>query len=410
MCGTEQAAPCTCKCKCSAFVPDNGALKATANNGRLNLSPDSIINLDHGDPKMFESYWEKMGEKCTVVIPGWRSMSYFSDAGNQCWFLEPQLAESIRRLHVVVGNAVAEDRHVVVGNGSSQLFQAALYAVCSPGGPAPVNVVSAVPYYSCYPEVTDFLKSGLYQWGGDAHSYNGKDPYVEVVTSPNNPDGFIRESVVKQDQGGGHDVAGKLIHDLAYYWPHYTPITKPVDHDIMLFTFSKCTGHAGSRIGWALVKDKEVAKKMTKFIELNTIGVSKESQLRAAKIMEVIYQGYQNFGTPAKLENFFEYAQCLMAGRWNKLREVVKNSETFTLPQYPQEYCYFSRQSSQAHPAFAWLKCNKEEIEDCASFLRRHKILTRSGNRFGTDEKYTRISMVDREDVFNLFLKRLSAI
>lgn len=93
-------------------------------------------------------------------------------------------------------------------------------------------------------EETDFLRSGLYKWAGDAHSYNKDGKYIEVVTSPNNPDGTVREAVVKNK--GNY---GKHIYDLAYYWPQYTPITRPGDYDIMYFTLSKCTGHAGSRIG-----------------------------------------------------------------------------------------------------------------------------------------------------------------
>ena len=93
-----------------------------------------------------------------------------------------------------------------------------------------------------YPEETEFLRSGLYKWAGDAYSFDKDGPYIEVVTSPNNPDGAIREAVVNRE-------GGKLIHDLAYYWPQYTPITGRADYNVMLFTFSKATGHAGSRIG-----------------------------------------------------------------------------------------------------------------------------------------------------------------
>lgn len=42
----------------------------------------------------------------------------------------------------------------------------------------------------------------------------------------------------------------KPIHDLVYYWPQYTPITGRAAHDIMLFTVSKITGHAGTRLGY----------------------------------------------------------------------------------------------------------------------------------------------------------------
>ena len=86
------------------------------------------------------------------------------------------------------------------------------------------------------------MRSRLFKWGGDAHAYNDDKAYIEMVTSPNNPDGELRGPVLKRANG-------MLVHDLAYYWPQFTAITNPVDQNIMLFTMSKCTGHAGSRIG-----------------------------------------------------------------------------------------------------------------------------------------------------------------
>ncbi|CAK9138576.1 unnamed protein product [Ilex paraguariensis] len=89
-----------------------------------------------------------MGEKSTIVISGHQSISYFSDVRNLCWFLEPEFANSVVRLHKLVGNAITEDHHIVVGTGSTQLFQAVLYALSPPNASEPMNVVSAAPFYS----------------------------------------------------------------------------------------------------------------------------------------------------------------------------------------------------------------------------------------------------------------------
>lgn len=66
--------------------------------------------------------------------------------------------------------------------------------------------------------------------------------FIEFVTSPNNPDGQLKEAVLRGPNA-------KQIYDLAYYWPHYTAIPSPMDEDLMIFTLSKLTGHAGSRFG-----------------------------------------------------------------------------------------------------------------------------------------------------------------
>ncbi|CAN4085724.1 unnamed protein product [Withania somnifera] len=348
---------------------------------------------------MYESYWRKMGNKCDITFSGYESLSYFANGKSLCWFLESKLEEEIKRLHNVVGNAVADHHYIVVGTGSSQLIQAALYALSPTNAPHPISVVSASPFYSSYPEVTDFVRSGLHKWGGDARKCKKDGPYIEFITSPNNPDGVIREPVVNGDKG-------KLIHDLAYYWPQYTAITSPANHDLMLFTVSKCTGHAGSRVGWALVRDKEVARKMTKFMEISTIGVSKEAQLRAAKILGVISDSCLD---PTLENNFFEYSQSLVTDRWERLRQVVKANDLFILQKYPLQYCLFTRQFCESHPAFAWLMCKGSE-EDCEKLLKGHNIQTRSGTKFGSDPRNVRISMLSREEDFNIFLQRLAAI
>ncbi|CAN8239213.1 unnamed protein product [Cochlearia groenlandica] len=364
------------------------------NSKNIMALSDSNINLDHGDPTAYEEYWRKIGDRCTVTIRGCDLMSYFSDVNSLCWFLEPELEEAIKELHGVVGNAATEDRYVVVGTGSTQLCQAAVHALSSMAGTKPVSVVAAAPYYSTYVEENTYVRSGMYKWEGDAWGFK-KGPYIELVTSPNNPDGTIRESVVNNEE------EAKVIHDFAYYWPHYTPITHCHDHDIMLFTFSKITGHAGSRIGWALVKDKEVAKKMVEYITINSIGVSKESQIRTAKILKVLKETCDS-----ESENFFEYGREMMKNRWEKLREVVKETDVFSLPKYPEAHCNFFDKSFESYPAFAWLGA-KEEM-DLVSELRRQKVMTRGGERCGSDKKHVRISMLSREDVFNVFLERLA--
>ncbi|XP_023530752.1 tryptophan aminotransferase-related protein 2-like isoform X1 [Cucurbita pepo subsp. pepo] len=374
------------------------ATQPLGQNGR-----ERVINLDHGDPTMYEKYWKQMGDKATIVIPGWQSMSYFSDVKNLCWFLEPEFAKQIVRVHKVVGNALTEGRHIVVGTGSSQLFSAALYALAPQDASNPISVVSAAPYYSCYPLMTDSIKSGLHKWAGDAKVFNKDEPYIELVTSPNNPDGFIRHSMVNR-------TGGILVHDLAYYWPQYTPISSPADNDLTLFTVSKITGHAGMRIGWALVKDVEVAKKMTKFIELNTIGVSKDSQIRAAKVLEVVSDSCEQAGGSEHVESFFHFSHALMTERWRMLREAVKRSGIFSLPEFSSAHCNFFDNKLGSQPAFAWLKCDGDDVDDCESFLRRHKILTRGGKHFGVSPKYVRISMMDREETYDLFIQRLSQI
>lgn len=367
------------------------------NDTKSNLCSGPVILLSHGDPTGFKPFWRSVGDKCKVTIDSCDFMSYLTDTGTVCWFLEKELEEAIRQLHRTVGNAVTDDRHILVGTGSTQLYHAALYALTSPGGPEPVNVVSAVPYYSSYPEETNFLCSALYKWAGDAYTFDKEGPYIELVTMPNNPDGQVRGPMVNRNDG-------KLIHDLAYYWPQYTPITAQADYDIMLFTFSKSMGHAGSRIGWAVVKDKDVAIKMTKYIELNSIGVSRESQHRAAKILGAVSDSSQCIGA-----NFFEYGKSLMAERWTKFREVISRSRLFSLPKYMEEYCQFSGEDTEPHPAFAWLKCNND-IEDLEIFLRRYKIMGRGGSLFGSDPKHVRVSMLGDEETFNLFLERISSI
>ncbi|MCL7037987.1 hypothetical protein MKW94_028980, partial [Papaver nudicaule] len=157
---------------------------------------------------------------------------------------------------------------------------------------------------------------------------------------------------------------------------------------------------------WALVKDKDIAQKMTKFIELNTIGVSKDSQLRAAKILRAVSDSCTD---SANSESFFEFGHRLMTQRWKQLRDAVRTSGMFSLPEFTSDFCNYYEKYSELHPAFAWLRC-EGDIEDCEKFLRDHKIITRSGKHFGRDIKFVRVSMLDRDENFSRFVERLSNI
>jgi L-tryptophan--pyruvate aminotransferase len=175
---------------------------------------------------------------------------------------------------------------------------------------------------------------------------------------------------------------------------------------------------------WAVVKDLAVAQKMAEYIELNTIGVSKDSQLRAAHIMRSITKGY-SVGAHASpvvyekampgdaevyLENqaLFHFGSAEMAYRWLRLRSALQSAVRFTVPEFAPEFCNFFGQIRTPTPAFAWLRCIQEA--DCEQFLKRNGILTRGGVHFGADASFVRLSMIDRRSSFEILLDRLETL
>jgi L-tryptophan--pyruvate aminotransferase len=75
-------------------------------------------------------------------------MSYFAHRSNEYLFVDYFLEQAIRKLHGMVGNAVTEGRYLVLGVGSTQLYQAALFALADSSQATPTPVVSATPHYS----------------------------------------------------------------------------------------------------------------------------------------------------------------------------------------------------------------------------------------------------------------------
>ncbi|KAL0352495.1 UNVERIFIED_CONTAM: Tryptophan aminotransferase-related protein 4 [Sesamum calycinum] len=358
------------------------------------LNPDCAADVNSGDPLFLEPFWMQHAASSAVVVAGWHRMSYtFSDHS----YISQELENHIRRVHAVARNAITKGKHLIFGGGSTQLLAAAVYAL-SINLSSPAEVVAAVPAYPVYKEQTEFFKAKQFEFHGDASSLrngtsNTIENVIEFVASPNNPDGNLKKAVLE-----GPSV--KTIHDYAYYWPHYTAIPAPADEDLMIFTMSKLTGHAGSRFGWAIVKDKNVYENMLQYKSLADSGTSKDTQLRALKLIKVVLE---NGG-----RGIYNFAYKTMRGRWTKLNHVLSLSKRFKLQEIPPSFCNYSRTVRGASPAYAWLKCEREEDSNCSAVLQAAKIIGREGSLFASDDRYVRLSLLRSQDDFDLLLRRLN--
>ncbi|KAK1440396.1 hypothetical protein QVD17_06221 [Tagetes erecta] len=359
-------------------------------NDCSHLSKGCAADADSGDPIYLEPFWMQNAADTTVVISGWHRMSYDYADHNM---MSIELENFIRKLHSIAGNAITKGRYMVFGVGSSQLLNAAVYALSS----TPSKVLASTPFYPVYKDQTMFFNSESFQFEGDTNSWKSNNStnnmdVIEFVTSPNNPDGELRQSILK----------GKTIYDHAYFWPQFTPIPGPSDQDLMLFSLSKLTGHAGTRFGWAIIKDRDVYEKVLKYIYLADMGISKDTQLRVLKILKVAIK------QDTKL--FFDFAYDKMRDRWDRLTSIFSKSTRFSIQKRHPLHCNFFHQTRLPSPAYAWVKCEREEDDDCASLLKSERILGQSGSIFGAKDRYTRLSLIKSQDDFELLLQRLSEL
>jgi L-tryptophan--pyruvate aminotransferase len=211
-----------------------------------------------------------------------------------------ELLAAIRLLHTKEDNVSNPAGYeIVIGCGATQVIQAAIHAL-QPGERMSV-VYAQAPYFMRFPDMAHMAGAHFVK-----PIYNGTYYDVEINTLPNNPDG----EWLQKKSGDGVTV----IHDLCYDWPQYMRdgVVK-MSEDIMVFSLSKATGHASTRLGWALIRDPEVATKMRKFIEYQTCGVSIEAQNKAYQVL-LHHWCSQN--------NFMEWGRAVMSARWKILGDL----------------------------------------------------------------------------------------
>ncbi|KAG6784009.1 hypothetical protein POTOM_009691 [Populus tomentosa] len=359
--------------------------------------PECSADANGGDPLFLEPFWMQHAASSALLVAGWHRMSY--SYGDQST-ISRELEKHIRKLHDIVGNAATEGRYVVFGSGSTQLLSAAVYALSPDNSSSPARVVASIPFYPVYEKQTDFFQSVDFHFQGDASFWkNNSDTdteIIEFVTSPNNPDGQLNTAVL-------HGPNVKEIYDHAYYWPHFTAIPAPADGDVMIFTLSKLTGHAGSRFGWAIIKDKDIYQRMLTYLTLNTLGVSRDSQLRALKLLKVV------LATGGR--EIFEFGHETMRKRWEKLNKVISTSKRFSLQKIMPRYCTYFQQIRGASPAYGWLKCEKQEDKHCYAVLQAAANITgRQGSIFFAEDRYVRLSLIRSQDDFDLLLDKLNGL
>ncbi|CAO2179414.1 unnamed protein product [Urochloa humidicola] len=376
------------RCECNAcFAGTDCSLR----------TPGCAANADSGNPVFLEPYWRRHAAVSAVVVSGWHRMSYVTTDG---MYQSVQLEDHIRRLHAAVGNAVADGKHLVFAAGSTQLINALVRALSPDAASPPARVVATAPYYPSYRTQTEMLDGREYRWGGTTArwanaSRNSTGGFIEFVTSPNNPDAQLYAKPVL-------GAAAAAIVDHAYYWPHFTHIPAPSDEDVMMFTMSKLSGHAGSRFGWALIRDEKVANRAYKYVQDSIMGASRDTQLRMLGIVKAMLANLHGEG------DIFAFGHGVMRDRWRRLSAAVSRSRRISLQRMAPGYCNYFKRIREPSPAYAWVKCEREEDGDCREALLKAKIITRTGVGNEASSRYTRISLIKSDDDFEVLMERVT--
>lgn len=147
-------------------------------------------------------------------------------------------------------------------------------------------------------------------------------------------------------------------------------VTENTSHPIILIIISFTSAPHLTELlslftSWAILRDEKVAKKMTKFIELNTIGVSQDSQVRATQILKAVLEGYgSGNGHLSELpatdsedaerhlqdQKLFHHGYSVLRYRWSRLRAALASSSSFVVSDFPPARCTFFGETTAPTP------------------------------------------------------------
>jgi L-tryptophan--pyruvate aminotransferase len=346
------------------------------------------LDLRIGDPAYMKEYWELIENlyqsqvgRSTINISQNMNYDYEQESG----FLK----EQIKMLHKMVGNAETEGYQIIIGNGISQLISAAAYAMRLKDVD---RFFAQAPHWNRFNFLCNLGAKAaeptkdFFFWDNAPAQGEPHIKSTELVTVPNNPDNLIEEH---------ETTCTYAVHDLCYYWPQYTSIAKRTN-GIMLFGLSKATGHAGSRIGWALVKNIEVASSMKKYITLSTSGVSLDAQFRAVEIIHSI-----NVLRSKNMMSCFDCGKRELTKRWFDFLFATGNNSNFKVLNESGMFAWCE-----------WLQPLKK-LPCAEEFQNKYGIDVLDGTQFGSSGAYAtkfRINLGCSKEDFAELIKRIQDV
>lgn len=291
----------------------------------------TMINMCWGNTGFLYPYWDKD----ILVTPS--NFNYSKESSNK-------LKQLIKDLHQSQQNAVISDKHIVIGNGATQVLNA-LFRL-APGKFLTIKP----PYFSRFKQFAKLANKEILHFS---------DTGCNVITTPNNPTGEL----VAEDPKGVFDV-----YDLSYNWSHFTDQVKNVDKDIMVFSFAKAFGMPSIRIGWAIIQDDKLAKEVENYIEYTSAGVSNLSQVYAETVIE----------NQLKVEDtIFSFGKRILDNRWKRITNTN----------------------------FKFQDCNNKGMFLYSSGQMPEGVLGLKGNEFGDNEDKYRLNIGCSTEDFEQFLE-----
>eukprot|EP00750_Incisomonas_marina_P014882 INCI17925.2.p2 GENE.INCI17925.2~~INCI17925.2.p2 ORF type:complete len:265 (+),score=40.94 INCI17925.2:203-997(+) len=246
----------------------------------------------------------------------------------------------------------------------------------------PMTVTARAPYYPNFE-----------YWGDEnplratfAKNVSGVDPahLVEIITYPNNPDGKFYEPLYPK--------AKYHVYDMVYYWPHIVDIPKAVDFPIMVFSMSKLTGMAASRVGWALLDSANLAFNTIGTQSIETYSVASEAQWRASRVMAALTTSH---------EAYFTTTRNKTDARWAELEELFKDEKAIGRP---------GRFTLESHIGFwIWIACN-DPADNCGEVFEKVGIEGRFYKGETGVQHHNRLSVMMRDTSWTVLKTRLAAL
>ncbi|MFN4173881.1 MAG: aminotransferase class I/II-fold pyridoxal phosphate-dependent enzyme [Parachlamydiaceae bacterium] len=374
----------------------------------LYIPPEEMINIpipkEHWYEEEYDHYAHSRPVRLTrgmhLISEWWKKQDFIvhyhiSDYAPYLLYGLPELENEVRTLHhLIAPHQQIKDRELVFGLGATQIIHASLYALAlahsiRENPPiehktfiSPLFATQQEPGYIEYGSLIEVMHLGLIKWlrWSEAESVDPKH-LLEFITTPNNPDGAIHFKKTNADY---------TLHDRVNHWPFFLNrddsiiSSETFENDmISIFSLSKILSFSGARLGYAFVKDPEMARFMRYYILMDTHGLVSDAQHHALFAMKHLFNG--------RLEEYSNWIKDRLNERWDLLEKNIKYS--------PLELLNFQGPT-------AWVKAPRKADE---YFKSTYNVEATYGHEYGYSSDHIRLNMLSQTNEFNEFIWRLQS-